>query len=252
MARFSPEFEGAYGRGLVSDKPTLALAAGATVVAVAFAASLFERWVVRRKPHELAWGVALTLFAGGALSLWAGAALGWHGWNFRLFYLFGAVVNVPFLALGTIELLFPRRAPTIRVAVVLACTFAAGVVLAAPFTAPVAGSTLPQGSDVFGAPPRILAAVFSSGGAAVVFGCAVASAVRLWRGRGPRRLAAGNAVIALGTAVLAMSGLLNSALGQMRAFSVTLTIGVCVLFAGFLLTSSPLRRRQALRSVEAA
>jgi MFS family permease len=236
----------------VSDKPTLALAAGATVVAVAFAASLFERWVVRRRPHELAWAIALTWFACGALSLWAGAALGWHGWSFRLFYLFGAVVNVPFLALGTVELLYPRVAPRVRTGVVLACTFAAGVVLVAPFTGPVSGTSIPQGSAVFGPLPRILAAVFSSGGATVVFGCAVASALRLWRGNGPRRLAGGNAVIALGTAILSMSGLLNSALGQMRAFSVTLTVGVCVLFLGFVLASSPLRRRRTLKSVEAA
>ena len=58
----------------------------ATVVAVAFCASLLERWVVRRRPHELAWAVALGLFACGSLSLWAGAALGWSGWTFRLFY----------------------------------------------------------------------------------------------------------------------------------------------------------------------
>jgi hypothetical protein len=242
----------------VGDDVTLALAAGAVVVAVAFAASLFERWVLRHRPHELAWSVALGLFACGALALWTGAALGWDGWSFRLFYLFGAVVNVPFLALGTIELLFPRIAPAARIGVVLGCTFAAGVVLTAPFTAPVAGAEIPQGSEVFGPAPRILAATFSSGGAAVVFGCAAASAVRLWRGRGrgrgrgQRRLAAGNAVIAAGTAILSMSGLLNSALGQMRAFSVTLTVGVCVLFVGFILTTSPLRARRALKSVEAA
>jgi len=45
-------------------------------------------------------------------------------------------------------------------------------------------------------------------------------------------------VIALGTVILSMSGLLNSALGQMKAFSVTLTIGITVLFVGFLITRS--------------
>ena len=232
----------------MSDHPTLAVAAGATVVAVAFAASLLERWVVRRRAHELAWAIALVLFACGALSLWAGAALGWHGWTFRLFYLFGAVVNVPFLALGTVELLFPRQAPVIRVGVALACAFAAGVVLVAPFTAPVHGATLPQGSQVFGAPPRILAAVFSAGGALVVFAGAAWSAIR----RPTRRLAVGNGVIALGTVVLSMSGLLNSALGEMRAFATTLALGVTILFAGFVISSSPLKKRRELRSVRAA
>jgi len=232
-----------------SDTPTIALAAGATVVAVAFAASLAERWWIRRRPHELAWTVALVLFACGSLSLWAGAALGWQGWTFRLFYLFGAVVNVPFLALGTIELLAPRRAAIVRSGVALACAFAAGVVAVAPFTAPIPGDRLPQGSEVFGPWPRVLAAVFSGCGATVVFVGAAWSAVRLLRGQGARRLAGGNGVIALGAAILSMSGLLNSALGEMEAFAVTLTAGVTVLFVGFVLASNPLDRRARLRSV---
>src|SRR5438270_9656636 len=108
-------------------------------MAVAFACSLFERWLVRRRPHDLAWSAALALFSLGAASMWAGAALGWHGWTFRAFYLFGAVVNVPFLALGTVELLAPRKAPAIRIGIVVLAAFAAGVVLVAPFTAPVHG-----------------------------------------------------------------------------------------------------------------
>ena len=221
------------------DTVTIALAAAATVVAVAFAAALFERWVARRRPHELAWSIALVLFACGSLAMWSGATLGWHGWNFRLFYAFGAVVNVPFLALGTVELVLPRIAPVVRMAVALACAFAFGVVVVAPFTAAVSTDALPQGSDVFGPLPRILAAVFSAGGAMVVFAGAATSAVRLARGRGTGRLAAGNAVIALGTVILSTSGVLNSALGQMQAFSVTLTIGIAVLFTGFLITTSP-------------
>jgi hypothetical protein len=232
------------------DTVTIALAAGSTVVAVAFAVSLFERWLVRRRPHELAWAVALVLFGCGSLSLWAGATLGWHGWSFRLFYAFGAVVNVPFLALGTVELLLPRFAPVVRAAVALACAFAFGVIVVAPFTSSIPLNTLPQGSDVFGPLPRILAAVFSGVGALVVFAGAATSAVRLARGRATRELAIGNAVIALGTVILSLSGLLNSALGEMQAFSVTLTVGVTVLFAGFLLTTAtPRAEERALRAV---
>jgi hypothetical protein len=233
---------------VAQDTQTIAVAAGATVVAVAFGASLLERWVVRRRPHELAWAVALGLFACGSLSLWAGAALGWSGWTFRLFYAFGAVLNVPFLAVGTIYLLAPRRrAHLVAAGTALACAFAGGVIAVAPFTAPIPSDVLPQGSDVFGPLPRILAAAFSGGAATVVFVGAAWSAVRLLRGRTNRRLAVGNVVIALGTAILSMSGLLNSALGEMEAFAVTLTVGVSVLFTGFVVASSPLRPR--LRSV---
>ncbi len=86
-----------------------ALAAAATLVSLAFLLSTLERWVDRRKPHELAWTISLVFFALGSLSLWFGAALGWDEWSFKAFYLCGAILSVPFLALGTVYLLAPRR-----------------------------------------------------------------------------------------------------------------------------------------------
>jgi hypothetical protein len=228
---------------------TEALAAVAAVVSFAFAASLFERWLVRRRPHEAAWAVSLALFCLGSLSLWAGASLGWAPWSFRSFYAFGAIANVPFLAVGSIYLLFGRRAGTVAAAVAAAVgIFSLGVLAAAPLTAPIEPGVLPRGSEVFGALPRVLAAVASGAGATVVFALALWSAVRVLRGRGPRRLAWGNLLIAAGTLVLSTSGLLNSVLGEMDAFAVTLATGVVILFLGFLVASTPVptRRLQAV------
>ena len=87
----------------------LALAAAATLLALAFGLCTLERWVDRRKPHEAAWSASLGLFALASAALWAGAAFGWNALWFRLFYLFGAIVNVPYLALGTVYLLADRR-----------------------------------------------------------------------------------------------------------------------------------------------
>jgi hypothetical protein len=216
-----------------------ALAAGATLVAMAFAMSTFERWLAHRRRHELAWAVALALFAAGALCLWIGAGTGWTLPVFRAFYLFGAIVNVPVLALGTVYLLAGRRAGDRTALGVLAFAFfAAGVIVSAP-AHPIADATaLPQGSDVFDVLPRVLAAVASAGGALVVLGGAVWSA---WRLRHGRRMWA-NVVIATGTLVLGASGLLNSVLGEMEAFAVTLAVGVTILYAGFLLAVTPARR----------
>jgi hypothetical protein len=217
----------------------IALAAGACLVAVAFAMSTFERWLARGRRHELAWAVALTLFAGGAAFLWIGATTGWTVAVFRGFYLFGAVVNVPVLAVGTVYLLGGRRrGDRWGAAVVLFATFAAGVLLVAPARAIADVHRLPQGSQVFGALPRVMAAVASGGGALVVGGGALWSAWRRRRGR----LLWANVLIAAGTLVLGASGLLNSVLGAMEAFAVTLAVGVTVLYAGFLLAVTPTRR----------
>ena len=86
-----------------------ALGAAATLVAAAFALSTLERWLLRRKPHELAWTLSLAMFAVASGALWWATATGWNDVNFRIFFLFGAILNVPWLALGSIELLAPRR-----------------------------------------------------------------------------------------------------------------------------------------------
>jgi len=233
-----------------------ALAAAAALVALALAMSTYERWLSARRPHELAWTVSLAMFFVGASALWFGAANGWDEITFRIFYLFGAVVNVPFLALGTVYLLGDRRRADRWTAVVaLASAFAAGVVLEAPMHGQVPVDRLPQGSEVFGVLPRVLAAVASGVGATVVLGGAGWSAVRFWRGRrapGPQRaalppvqaarLAGANVLIAAGTLVLGAGGLFNSVLDAMEAFAVTLLVGITLLFAGFLVATSGPRR----------
>ena len=226
-----------------------ALAAGATLVAMAFAMSTAERWLAHRRRHELAWAAALTLFAAGALCLWVGASSGWTLPVFRAFYLFGAVINVPVLALGTVYLLGTRSTGD-RAALFVGAfaAFAAGVIVSAPAHPIAHPDVLPQGSDVFDALPRVLAAVASGGGALVVLGGAVWSAVRQRRGR---QMWA-NVVIAAGTLVLGTSGLLNSVLGEMEAFAVTLALGVSVLYAGFLLAVTPARPRPSPAAPAAA
>ena len=71
----------------------------------AFGLSTLERFVARRKPHELAWTVSLAMFALASFAYFWAAALGWSALDFRAFYLFGAILNVPWLALGTVYLL---------------------------------------------------------------------------------------------------------------------------------------------------
>ena len=235
-----------------------ALAAAATLVAVAFALNTLDRWLRRRRPHDLAWSVSLLLFALGAGALWWAQARGWSLASFRVFYLAGAVLNVPWLALGTVYLLAGNRIGRRTQGVLLWLSGAAtGVVLIAPTRASVAGQDLPTGKLVFGVAPRVFAAVGSGVAAVVIIVGALWSVGRLLRGRvpalsgsartvtAPRRLAGGNLLIAAGTLVLSASGTLAGRFGEEDAFSITLLIGVAVLFAGFLVASAPPRRTAA-------
>jgi len=210
-----------------------AVSVGAALVALAFAGSTFERWLARRRRQELAWSGALALFVVAAGALAAGAGLGWNGPTFRIFYLFGAILNVPFLALGTVYLLWGRRVgDRAALGVGLLGAFAVGVIVTAPFRAPIPPHTLVQGSKVFGVLPRVLAGVASAGGALVILAGAVWSVAR-------RRGVASNGLIAAGTLVLGGSGVFNSVLDAMTAFAVALMIGIALIFAGFLVATVP-------------
>lgn len=232
-----------------------ALAAAAALVAVAFGLSTFDRWLRRRRRHDMAWSVAMALFALAAGALWWAEARGWSPTSFRLFFVIGAVVNVPWLALGTIYLLAGQRVGDVVARWLLVFSgFAVGVVITAPTKVPVPDTGLPKARDLFGPVPRILAAVGSALPALVIFLGAAWSAWRVLRRRPPAvtaaasrsvmrpgLLAAGNILIAAGAVILSASGSLAGRLGEDRAFAVTLLAGICVLFAGFLVASEGAR-----------
>ena len=227
-----------------------AIAIFAALVATAFAFNTYEHWLLRRSRQYLAWTIAMALFAVGAGALAWGSELGWSSTSFRLFYAAGAITNVPFLAVGQLYLLVRKRTADLAFAVVSVVTsFAFGVVLAAPFTDTLPTERLPKGDEVFGIAPRIFAAVGSGGAAVVLATGTFLGIVRISRARrhqtvpGASRRIAGLALLTLGTFVSGASGLLNSLLGAMSAFSVTLTLGVIILFAGFMLSTSSTSRR---------
>src|SRR4051794_41908891 len=109
------------------------------------------------------------MFTVASASLWVAAAAGWTEPTFRIFYLFGAILNVPWLALGTVELLGgPRWGRPCAAGLALLSAFAAGVMAVTPFVGPIVADELPEGSGGFGPLPPILAAVCSGGAAPVV------------------------------------------------------------------------------------
>jgi hypothetical protein len=218
----------------------VALAFVATVVSSLFAQSMLARYTRERRPQDGAWALALGMFALASVALAAGTATGWDTGTFRVFYLFGAVLDVPWLALGTVYLLAaPVMARRCRQVLLVFSGFAAGVLASAPME-PVHGTAIPVGKDVFGALPRILAAVGSGVGAVVIIVGAVSSAVRYAHDRdapGHARLAGANVLIALGTLVLSSGGLVQGAVGHDEAFTATLAIGISVIYAGFLVAA---------------
>jgi len=232
-----------------------ALAGGATLVAVAFSLSTFDRWHRRNQPHELAWTIAMALFTIGSAALWWAEATGWSMFAFRIFFLAGAVLNVAWLALGTIYLLVNKKiADHLRTALTVLSAFSAGVIMVAPTKREIIDGEFPAARELFGVLPRIMAAVGSGVPALVIIVGAIWSTWRVLKFKAPnlksasmrtvlspRRLAFGNVLIAVGTLVLSASGTLAGRLGKDRAFAVTLLVGLCFLFLGFLVATNSTR-----------
>lgn len=221
----------------------------AALVSGVFSASLIRQFLHRRGPHQLAWGTALATFAAASLFASIGMFIGWSVPIFRAYYLFGALVNVPILALGTIYLYFPRRvAHAAAVVVAGACVYAAVKALGAGLAeAPLGVSgTIPMGSEVMAPPVRALSRYYSYAGFLIVVAGAVWSAVKLARKPGERfkRLAQGNALIATGTVVVAL-GSAFARQGQGSVFAVGLAVGVAVMYGGFLRTTLPAKNPSA-------
>jgi hypothetical protein len=208
-------------------------------VAGTFSWSLSRGWGTKRRPNLLAWAVALAMFALASGAAAWGLLWGWSSGVYRTYYLFGAVANVPVLALGSIYLLAPRPVGHAAAAVVVAASlWAAFEVIGAPLNqAALAMPGIPAGSAVIAESSRALSRAFSYTGFFIVVGGALWSAYRLWRRRQDelRRLALANSLIALGTLVVAVaSGFARY--GRGAFFAVGLLAGISIMFAGFLKT----------------
>lgn len=218
----------------------------AAMVSAVFSACLLSQFRARRRAHQLAWALALAAFAVASISAGVGILAGWSDGWFRSYYLFGAVVNVPILALGTIYLYFsPRLGWAAAVWVGVACVYAAVAVLSSDLQISLSGlrGQIPAGSEVMSPSIRLLSRMYSYSGFLVVLAGAIWSVFKLARRREARfqRLAQGNALIALGTVVVAV-GSAFARYGQGAYFAFGLAAGVSIMFGGFLRTREPLAR----------
>src|SRR5215469_3050653 len=107
----------------------IGLAFLATAIATLFAQATLVRYTKDHRPQDRAWTISLALFALASAALATGTSTGWDNGTFRIFYLLGAVVTVPWLALGTVYLLAgPKVGTRAQWGLVFFSGLAAGVV----------------------------------------------------------------------------------------------------------------------------
>ena len=210
----------------------------AAVVAWVFAGQLARQYAARRRPHALAWALALGLFGLASAMVTVGVAAGWSPLVFGIYWIAGALLNVPLLAVGQMMLLDPTRSVLYwTLAGIFAVWSIAFTVMAGFDSAALAAASaeriIPLGKEVLGGTAAYrLVGPFNATFLVVVLG-SVWSAVR------SRRWAV--LLIALGVSVAAAG---SSAVGSGRdfLFSVLLAAGVSLMYVGFRAASKPPRR----------
>jgi hypothetical protein len=225
------------------------LPAVATAASAAFAVAVLRQYGRRRRPYQLAWGASLTMFAAASLALTVGVAAGWTPLGFKAYYLFGAVLNVPWLGLGTVLLLGRGLAVRAYLAALLAFTAVSVLLVAlAPVTAAdLAGRLVPEGRDFLPVAVRALAVLGNVAGTLIVVGGAVASGIALRHQRHLRSRFEGNLLIALGV-LLAAGGGVFAFLARSEQLAAGLALGACVMYLGFRRASAPVRPPTTARS----
>lgn len=205
----------------------------AALVAGSFAVAT---WRAAREggPALRVWAFALLQFAIASFTLFWGVAFGWTSLLYRVFYAFGAVLNVAWLGLGTIRLFIEKWAAAFATGiVVIASAFAAYRIGSTPFIAGAShalhASALPAPKAIVPASIRALGRWFSIGGSAVVLLGLMWSLLRR------RRHALGLALLTAGVIVVGVAGEL-ARVGYVAAFSGLLAVGIVLMYGGFVRT----------------
>lgn len=215
----------------------------AAAIAFVFGAHLLVRFVRRGAIYEGVWSLALLMYSAASAALAAGVAGGWSTGGFRIYWLFGAVLNVPFLAQGELYLLLrDRRLGHALLAVLLFGTaWASAEIRSAALDTQVLTSrdffsgreVLGEGSEGAG-----LARWYSLPAYGVLVAGALWSALRMRKQRGLASRFRGTLLIVVGATVVA-AGSPFAADANFAGFSATLAAGATVMYLGFLTATSP-------------
>ncbi len=230
---------------IVAPHMNVVVAAVAALVAAWFAVRLYVAHRDRHRLHLLVWSVAMAMFATATAALAGGLQFGWSPAIFRLFYLLGAIVNIPLLAAGSVALVLGESAGRRFTAGVIGFTVAGALaVVTAPLAGSLAGVEVPEGSELFdftvavggfSVPgPRVFAVIAGAVGTTIVVVLAGLSAVRWWRAE--RRRSVANLFIVGGMLGPALGGSLT-ALGEGGGLAMSLLVGAVLLYTGFVMAS---------------
>ena len=219
-----------------------------TAVMGAFTAYVLQRFLARRSPHFLFWGLGLAMFSAGSFAE-AYLALAWNRWVFFAWYFFGAVLNAAWIGQGTAYLLFRKRWVHVLTAILILGSLVALALMlqvmprldASGFTTarPISEQyrlIMPAVGD--GGAVRLTTPFFNIYGLLTLVGGALWSAYLFWRKRVLPNRVVGNVLIAAGALSIGFASTLTR-LGYGSLLYVGELVAAVLMFAGFLVAAAP-------------
>jgi hypothetical protein len=211
-----------------------------------FAFLLFRRYLDRRGPHLLLWGIGMVFYGIGGFCEGYYGAFGWNRLVFRLWYLAGAILVAAWLGQGTVYLLAKRKwANVLMVLLALGSLYAAIRVFTAELDPTLMTTSVHTGSELSGhaiVTPgvRSITPIFNLYGTVTLVGGALYSAWIFWRKRILLHRTIGNILIAIGAILPAFGGSF-SRMGVPSALYISELLGAILLFAGFMRAITPMK-----------
>lgn len=215
-----------------------------SIVSFILALLVFKRYLTRRGPHLLLWGIGMLMYGLGGFCEFFYGAFGWNPMVFRLWYLFGAMLVAAWLGQGTVYLLAKRRwADLLMILLGLASLYGAFRVLGAQLDPAQMGASLHTGSELSGKAivsggVRTLTPFFNVYGTLTLVGGAAYSIYIFWRKRILLHRVLGNVCIAAGALLPAFGGTF-SRFGIPGALYISELLGAILMFIGFMRSTSP-------------
>jgi vacuolar-type H+-ATPase subunit I/STV1 len=216
-----------------------------SIISFFLAYLLFRRYLARKGPHLLLWGIGMVFYGIGGFSEAYFGALGWNVLIFRLWYLCGALLVAAWLGQGTVYLLVRRRwANVLMVVLALASLYGAFRVFAAQLDPVLMTASVHTGSELSGSAivtpgVRSLTPFFNLYGTVTLVGGALYSAWIFWRKRVLLHRTIGNILIATGAILPAFGGTF-SRMGMPNALYLSELLGAILLTFGFLRALTPM------------
>ncbi len=232
-----------------------------TAIMLVFTVLVLRRFVVRRSPHFLFWGLGLAMFGAGSFAE-AYLALRWNEWVFFIWYLCGAVLTAGWIGHGTVYLLFRKPwVHALTVLLVIGSVVATGFMLqvmpkldTTQFTtaAPISEQyrfIMPPVSE--GSTVRLTTPFFNIYGLITLVGGALWSAFLFWRKRVLPNRVIGNVLIAAGALSIGFASTLTR-LGYGSLLYLGELIAAGLMFAGFVVAAAPQPSEQTGRATAPA